>query len=214
MLTSIDERLQQQLNFLYEIDKLKMIFRRNNLIADPERLENSAEHSWHLAFYVMILAEYANEKIDVLRVLKMVLLHDLVEIDAGDTFCYDVAGHVGKEEKEQAAAQRLFGLLPSAQGSELLALWQEFEAGQTADAKFAISVDRLQPLLHNYLTGGGSWKRHHIVRTQVEKRMQPIGNGSLQLQALVSAVLDEAVAKQILQVTSAPPTRKDGDKTE
>ena len=102
-------RLQQQLNFLYEIDKLKTIFRRTNLIADPERLENSAEHSWHLAFYVMILTEYANEKIDMMRVIKMVLLHDLVEIDAGDTFCYDQAAHVDKDEKELQAAIRIFG---------------------------------------------------------------------------------------------------------
>lgn len=193
------DRLKQQLDFLYEIDKLKTIFRRTNLIADTERFENSAEHSWHLAFYVLILAEYANEKINLLRVIKMVLLHDLVEIDAGDTFCYDDAAHIGKEEREQAAAKRLFGLLPADQGKELIDLWQEFEAGDTADAKFAVSVDRLQPLLHNYVTGGGSWKRHAVKRNQVEMRMQPLGEGSRSLADFMNAILDDAVEKNILK---------------
>lgn len=121
------DRLKQQLNFLYEIDKLKTIFRRTNLIADPDRLENSAEHSWHLAFYVLILSEYANVKTDLLRVIKMVLLHDIVEIDAGDTFCYDQAAHADKDDREQRAAERLFGLLPDDQGNEFMNLWQEFE---------------------------------------------------------------------------------------
>jgi putative hydrolase of HD superfamily len=194
------ERLQQQLSFLYEIDKLKTIIRRNNLIADPERLENSAEHSWHLAFYAVILAEYANSEINIFRVLKMVLLHDLVEIDAGDTFCYDEQAHVGKNEKEQHAAERLFGLLPADQGAEFIALWQEFEAGETADAKFAGSVDRIQPILHNYMTGGGSWKRHDIKKHQVEKRMQPIGDGSMFLAELIESIVNDAITKKILSV--------------
>lgn len=192
-------RLQQQLNFLYEIDKLKTVFRRSNLICDTSRFENSAEHSWHLAFYVLVLAEYANEKIDPLRVLKMVLLHDLVEIDAGDTFCYDLSANIGKQEREILAAKRLFGLLPAEQGAELMQLWQEFEAGETADAKFAVSVDRLQPLLHNYTTGGGSWKRHAIKRNQVDARMQPIAEGSTALFDLMKSILDDAVAQAILE---------------
>jgi len=198
-MTQASHRLQQQLNFLYEIDKLKTIFRRTNLITEPERLENSAEHSWHLAFYVMILAEYANEKIDLLRVIKMVLLHDLVEIDAGDTFCYDQAAHVGKDEKELQAANRIFGMLPEDQRQELMDIWQEFEHGETAEAKFAISVDRLHPLLNNYLTGGGSWKRHTITRPQVEKRMLPVKEGSLVLADLINEVLNESVKNKILQ---------------
>ena len=153
------KRLKQQLSFLYEIDKLKTVFRRTNLISEPDRLENSAEHSWHLAFYVMILAEYANAKVDVTKVIKMVLLHDVVEIDAGDTFCYDQEANSSKADKEQSAAERVFGLLPEDQRTEFLSLWKEFEAGESSDAKFAGSVDRLQPLLHNSLTGGGSWAR-------------------------------------------------------
>jgi putative hydrolase of HD superfamily len=198
-MTLANNTLNQQLNFLYEIDKLKTIFRKTNLIADTNRLENSAEHSWHLAFYVIILAEYSNATIDLLKVIKMVLLHDIVEIDAGDTFCYDQAAHAHKEEKEQLAATRLFGLLPKDQGNALMDLWQEFEAGETAEAKFAVTVDRLQPLLHNYVTGGGSWKRHDIQRLQVEKRMHPVKEGSILLADLVKAILDDAVNNNILK---------------
>lgn len=199
MLELTNTRLQQQLNFLYEIDKLKTIFRRTNLISEPNRLENSAEHSWHLAFYVLILAEYANAKLDMLRVLKMVLLHDIIEIDAGDTFCYDLAAHDDKPEREQRAAQRLFGLLPEDQRAEFMALWEEFEERQTPEAKFAGSVDRLQPVLHNYISGGGSWKRHGISRGQVEHRMEPMKDGSLSLSELVRQVIDDAVMNGILQ---------------
>lgn len=198
MIDVTTERLQQQLNFLYEIDKLKTIFRRTNLIADPDRLENSAEHSWHLAFYVLVLAEYANAEIDLLRVLKMVLLHDIIEIDAGDTFCYDLEANASKEEREQLAAKRLFGILPEDQRLEFMKLWQEFENRETLDAKFAVTVDRLQPILHNYITGGGSWKRHSIRREQVESRMKPVKDGSLSLADLVNQVIDDAVKNGIL----------------
>ena len=193
-----NKRLEQQINFLCEIDKLKTVFRRTNLIADKDRLENSAEHSWHLAMYVMLLAEHANGEINILRVLKMVLLHDLVEIDAGDTFCYDEKGNEDKEAREIKAAQRLFGLLPADQANEFKALWEEFEAGETMEAKFANSVDRLQPLLHNCMTGGGSWKRHNIVRPQIEKRMAPVAKGSKTLAELVEEMLDDAVAKEMI----------------
>jgi putative hydrolase of HD superfamily len=198
MITLENKRLEKQLQFLFEIDKLKTVFRRSNLIADTERFENSAEHSWHLAFYVWMLAEHTNANINPLRVLKMVLLHDVVEIDAGDTFSYDEKAHIGKEERERKAAERLFGILPADQGDELMQLWQEFEAGETTDAKFAVTVDRLQPLLHNYVTGGGSWKRHDVKRVQVEKRMQPVKDGSRALAEMMDELLDEAVGKKIL----------------
>ncbi len=194
-----NDRLKQQLNFLYEIDKLKTIFRQTSLIADPKRFENSAEHSWHLAFYALILAEYANDEINLLRVIKMVLLHDLVEIDAGDVFCYDDNANVNKEEREQLAAQRLFGLLPTDQGTELMQLWQEFEERKTADAKFAVCLDRIQPLLHNFMTEGGSWKRHNITRQQVEVRMKPIEEGSITLAELVKSIIDDSVTKNYLR---------------
>lgn len=196
----LKERMQQQLNFIHEIDKLKTVFRRTNLITEPDRLENSAEHSWHLAFYVLILAEYANAKIDLLRVLKMVLLHDIVEIDAGDTFCYDVQANLDKAEREQAAAKRIFGLLPDEQCAEFIGLWQEFEARETMDAKFAACIDHLQPLLHNYMTGGGSWKRHDIKLSQVENRMQPMPDGSVILSEIINAFVKKAVEEGMLAV--------------
>ncbi len=197
----MNEKLQQQLNFLYEIDKLKTIFRKTTLITEAERFENSAEHSWHLGLYAIILAEYANEQVNMLRVLKMTLLHDIVEIDAGDTFCYDIAAHKDKAQKEKEAAHRIFGLLPAPQKDELLELWKEFEEGATMDAKFAVSLDRLQPLLHNFVTGGGSWKRHHIERAQVEQRMAPVIQGSTVLAELVDYLLDEAVKRGMLSDT-------------
>jgi putative hydrolase of HD superfamily len=194
------ERLKQQLTFLFEIDKLKTIIRRNNLIATPERLENSAEHSWHLAFYVLALAEHANEEINVFRTMKMVLLHDIVEIDAGDTFAYDIQA-VDTHDREVLAAKRIFGLLPADQAVEFMSLWEEFEAGATPEAKFAVSVDRLHPLMHNYVTGGGSWKRHDVKRPQVDKRMLPIQDGSVTLAETVKAILDDSVEQGMLKTS-------------
>lgn len=141
------EKLHQQIEFLLEIDKLKQIFRQTYLL-DETRKENDAEHSWHFAMFAVLLCDYANEKVDLLKVVKMALIHDLVEIDAGDTFLYDEVGHADKAEREEKAAERLFGLLPSDVGEELHMLWIEFEAKETAEAKFAGSIDRLQPFLH------------------------------------------------------------------
>lgn len=191
-------RLQQQLTFLREIDKLKTIFRRSPLIADTSRLENSAEHSWHLSLFAITLAEYAKEPINLTKVLKLVLLHDLVEIYAGDTYAYDEAGQASAHERELKSAHTLFGMLPEDQRDELMALWHEFEEGNTAEAKFAITIDRLQPLLQNYLTGGISWKKHSIVRSQVAKRMRPVMDGSDHLHELVQHILDDAVKNDIL----------------
>lgn len=189
----MNTRLQQQLNFLREIDKLKTVLRRTNLISDPARLENTAEHSWHLALYAIVLAEHANEKINLPHVIKMVLLHDLVEIDAGDTFCYDEQHNASKQEREMQAAHRIFGLLPDDQRDEFMSIWQEFEARQTPESKFAVSIDRLQPVLHNHATEGGSWKRHGIKRHQVEEKLLPLKEGSMELFELSNVVLDEAV---------------------
>ena len=153
------QRLLAQVSFITEIDKLKTI-QRQTLLLDGSRQENDAEHSWHLAMMVVVLAEYSNRPIDVARVVKMVLVHDVVEIDAGDTFAYDEGAHHDKEAREQTAADRLFGLLPKDQAMEMRALWDEFEAGETADAQFANAVDRMQPVLHNALTGGKQWLKH------------------------------------------------------
>src|SRR3954453_23834883 len=138
------DRLQQQLAFILEIDKLKSIFRQTILI-DRSRRENTAEHSWHLALMAMLLSEYAETPVDVVRVMHMVLVHDIVEIDAGDTFAYDAAGIVTKKQRELDAADRIFGLLPPEQGSELRKLWEEFEAEETSDSHFANAIDRLEP---------------------------------------------------------------------
>lgn len=192
------ERLQQQVEFLVEIDKLKTVMRRTDLIS-ADRRENDAEHSWHLAVAAMVLAEYANDPIDLSKVIKMVLIHDLVEIDAGDTYCYDVEGAKDKEEREQRAADRLFAILPQDQGKEFRKLWAEFEEGATAEAKFAAALDRFQPVLHNLRTDGRSWSQHGIVRQQVAKRIAPIADGSARLWHYISRLIAEAVAAGILK---------------
>ena len=166
-------RLTSQLAFLIEIDRLKGIVRQTSL-CDGSRRENSAEHSWHLAMMAVVMAEHAERAIDVGRVVRMVLVHDLVEIDAGDTFAYDAAGYVGKDERERAAADRIFGMVPADQATELRALWDEFEAGETVEARFANALDRLQPLLANHHSKGGSWRAHGVSRAQVIRRMAPI----------------------------------------
>src|SRR4028119_443563 len=161
-------RLQQQLDFILEVDKAKQIFRQNFLL-DSSRHENDAEHSWHLAMMAFVLCEYSKEPVDVARVIKMLLIHDLVEIDAGDTFVYDEAAHVGKEEREIAAAERIFNLLPPDLANEIRQLWDEFEARQTPEALFASSLDRLHPLLQNYNAQGGGWKKHDISAERVRE---------------------------------------------
>jgi len=188
------DSLARQLAFLAEIDRLKGVLRQTTLI-DQSRRENSAEHSWHLALAALVLAEHAPQGADVGRVVRMVLVHDLVEIDAGDAFAYDAAANVGKDERERLAAERLFGLLPPDQGAELRALWEEFERADTPDAAFAVALDRLQPLLVNHHGGGGSWTRHGITRAQVLARMAPIERALPSLWAEVLRMVDENCRK-------------------
>ncbi len=165
--------VESQLAFLVEADRLKSVLRQTTL-CDGSRRENSAEHSWHLGLMATVLARHAGPDIDAARVLQMLLVHDLVEIDAGDTFAYDTAANVDREERELRAAERIFGLLPPAQGRELRSLWQEFESQATPEARVAVALDRLQPLLSNHHSGGGSWKAHGVSRAQVLRRMEPI----------------------------------------
>lgn len=186
-------RLAQQIQFIVEIDKLKGILRQT-LLTDRSRRENSAEHSWHIAFMAILLAEYAPVPVDVLRVVKMLLIHDLVEIDAGDTFCYDLQHNQSKAERETQAADRLFGLLPADQAIELRSLWEEFEAQSTPEAQFAASLDRLQPMLNNYHTEGGTWKLHNITRDRVLHRAAPIAAGAPPLWDFVQQLIDDSVA--------------------
>jgi len=169
----VPDRLARQFAFILEVDKLKSILRRTPLI-DNSRQENSAEHSWHLAVAALTLAEYAPEGTDLLHALRLITVHDLVEIDAGDTFAYDPVQSASKAERELAAAERIFGLLPDDLGGQFRGWWGEFEAQQTASARFANALDRLQPLLLNMHAGGGSWRTHRVARSQVMHRMTPI----------------------------------------
>ena len=166
-------RLKQQIRFIVEIDKVKNIFRQTYL-ADAGRRENDAEHSWHIALMAYLLQEHAEEPVDVSKVMTMVLIHDLVEIDAGDTYTYDEAGAKTKREREEAGADRLFGLLPEDQGQYFRELWEEFEAYETAEAKYAHLLDNFQPLLLNDAADGISWKEHQVKKSQVYKRNEKI----------------------------------------
>jgi len=170
------ERLQKQLDFIAEVDKLKLILRRT-LLVDGTRRENDAEHSWHLALAAIILQEYACESVNMERVLKMTIVHDLVEIYAGDTFAFDTEANKDKDERERLAADKLFSQLPTDLGTDIRNLWEEFDAMNTADSRFAASLDRLQPFLHNTLTGGHTWIKACASEQQVFTRMAPVKTG-------------------------------------
>ncbi len=194
------ERLEKQIAFIKEIDKVKSIFRRNRLI-DDSRYENDAEHSWHLAIMAFILCEHANDqKLDVAKVIRMALVHDLVEIGVGDTFIYDLEKRASKAEEERESANRVFGLLPDDQRDALIALWEEFEARQTPEAKFARSLDRIQPLTHNASTQGHAWKKHNVKRHQVEAVNRCIEDGSETLWAYAKKeLIERSVANGYLE---------------
>ncbi len=171
------ERLEQQFRFALEADKEKKIGRQTWL-SDGSRKENDAEHAWHLALMTILLSEHANEEIDVLKTVTMVLIHDIVEIDAGDTYAYDAAGQATAHEREQRAAERLFGLLPEDQGQKLKALWEEFEARSTPEARFARTLDNCQPMMLNAASDGKSWVEHEVRLSQVLKRNEKTAQGS------------------------------------
>lgn len=191
-------RFQKQIEFIVEADKLKHTLRRTVLM-DRSRRENSAEHSWHIALTVLVLSEYAKDKsIDLFRVLKMLLVHDLVEIDAGDTYCYDDRGREDQVNREEIAAERLFNMLPEDQAMSLHALWDEFEARATPESRFANALDRLQPFLHNYFTEGLTWQENDVKSKQVVARMQPVEDGSPFLWKYIRALIDDAVEKGYL----------------
>ncbi|MCM3885677.1 HD domain-containing protein [Frankia sp. R82] len=192
-----DARLARQIAFLLEIDKLKTVLRRSNLI-DLSRRENDAEHSWHLAMLAVVLGEYAAADVDHARVLRMLLVHDLVEIYAGDTFVYDASALAEQEQRENSAADRLFPQLPADQGAQLRALWEEFEQRRTADARFARALDRVQPLLLNFYTGGSTWRPHGVCHADVLAHRDVIEQGSPALWAYVEVMLDAAVRRGYL----------------
>jgi putative hydrolase of HD superfamily len=198
----ITDRLEKQIGFLIEVDKLKQVLRQS-FLTDGQRRENDAEHSWHLALMVVLLSEYSKEQIDVLRVVKMVLIHDLVEIDAGDTFAYDVSGNETKEAREHQAADRIFNLLPEDWTGEVFDLWNEFEARNTPEARFAAALDRFQPILLNYHAGGKTWLNHGISKTQVMERNRHMAEGAPDLWTYAKDLIEKAVEKGYLEVESS-----------
>lgn len=196
----MNEKLKQQLYFLSEIDKMKNVLRQTMLI-DKSREETDAEHSWHFALMALTLFEYAGiEKIDINRVIRMALVHDLVEIYAGDTFAYDVSGNEHKEEREKAAADKLYSILPREQAEEYRSLWEEFDRMETPDAIYASAVDRLQPFLSNYLTDGHTWVKHGVSVDQVYKRMEPIKKALPELWEFVEYVVNDSCSKGYIKL--------------
>lgn len=193
-----EERLKQQIEFIVEIDKLKQIFRQNVLIG-TQRNENDAEHSWHLAVMAMLLSEYSNQSVDITKVIKMVLIHDIVEIDANDTFCYDEEAAKDKAERELRAAERLFNILPKDQAEEVWKLWREFEECKTPEARFAASMDRLEPLLLNYHTKGHTWQKPNVTSEKVFRRVEILKDSVPKLYEFVEKVLKDSIEKGYLR---------------
>ena len=192
------DQLLKQINFIKEIDKIKYIQRKTKLF-HSDRPENDAEHSWHLAMMTIVLAEHSDVPVDVLKVLKMVLIHDIVEIDAGDTFIYDTQKSHSNTENELIAAKRIFGLLPDEQAEELIEIWQEFEAGETPDARFAKAMDRIEPLLQNTSNNGGTWREFDVDYSKVFEKKKVIAQGSATLWKFAENLLNESVEKGILK---------------
>ena len=191
------DKLLKQLSFIKEIDKIKYIERKTKLF-NSDRRENDAEHSWHLAMMALVLAEHSNRPIDLLKVIKMVLIHDIVEIDSGDIFIYDTEKDHDNTEEERKAAQRIFGILPSEQAKEMIDIWEEFEAGETDEAKFAQAVDRLEPLLQNASNKGGTWMEYDIQKSQVIEKKIIINEGSETLWNYTQGLIDDSVEQGIL----------------
>ncbi|HWI52453.1 MAG TPA: HD domain-containing protein [Symbiobacteriaceae bacterium] len=185
------ERFSQQIQFILEIDKLKQVLRQTRIMGG-QRQENSAEHSWQLAVMALVLAEYANEPVNAQHVVSMLLVHDLIEIDAGDTWSFDDAGYLDKEQRERLAAARIFSLLPEDQARPLRALWDEFEAMGTPESRFANALDRLMPMLHNFHNGGGTWRRDGVTMQKVLSRQSAISKGSQALGDYSLALLEQA----------------------
>ena len=194
----MEERLKKQLDFLLEIDKSKGVTRQTYL-ADGSRKENDAEHSWHLALMAILLSEYANEDIDVLKTVSMVLIHDLVEIDAGDTYAYDTEGAKTKRERELVAADRIFNILPKDQAEKLRALWEEFEREDTPEARFAAALDKTQPVILTDNQGGKSWLEHGVKKSQISNRTKHVVEGSKELGEYIDKAIEKNVKKGFLR---------------
>jgi putative hydrolase of HD superfamily len=185
------EKLTKQVAFIKEIDKIKYINRKTKLF-NSDRQENDAEHSWHLAMMALVLVEHSNEKVDVLKVLKMVLIHDIVEIDAGDTFLYDTQKNHSNTEEELLAAKRIFGILPKDQTKEFIEIWTEFELGETKEAKFAKAMDRFEPILQNASNNGGTWKEYNVAFDKVYEKVKGINKGSKVIWDYTEDIINES----------------------
>lgn len=194
----ISKRLMKDIEFIVELDKMKSILRQTSLI-NEDRREDDAQHSWHISIMAMVLGEYSDEKIDICKVIKMLLTHDLVEIYAGDTFCYDKKGNEDKKEREIKAAEKIFGILEEDKGKEFRELWDEFEEGETAEAIFAASMDRLQPMLNNYNNNGGTWKKFNVSKEDIYKRIEPVKKSSEQLWEFVESMIEDGARKGLIQ---------------
>jgi putative hydrolase of HD superfamily len=191
-------RFKKQIEFILEIDRLKHIMRQTILL-DRSRRENSAEHSWHIALMVLVLSEYAKDTdVDLFQVMKILLVHDLIEIDAGDTYCYDEQGRQDQAMREENAAERIFNILPTDQARIFRELWDEFEARKTPESRFANALDRLQPFLNNYFTRGQTWQENDIKSARVKSRMKPVDDGAPILWDYVKSLIDDAVTKGYL----------------
>ncbi|HXY41170.1 MAG TPA: HD domain-containing protein [Vicinamibacteria bacterium] len=188
------DRLRRQMEFLLEADKLKTIVRRNHL-SDGSRRENDAEHSWYFALAALVLAEHAREPVDLARVLRIALIHDLVEIDAGDAFIYDAAATAAQAEREERAAARLYGLLPEDQAAELLALWREFERAETKEARYAKAIDRLAAVILNHASQGLTWRQHGVRKQQILAVNEKIAAGAPPLWEHVRGLIEDAAAR-------------------
>lgn len=190
----MDDRMRKQIEFALLMDKQKNIFRQNHL-ADNSRRENDAEHAWHMAVMAYLFREYANEDIDISKVILMCLIHDVVEIEAGDTYAYDEEAKKSQREREEIAKKHIFGILPSDQGRELETLFDEFEAQETAEARFAKAMDNLQPVLLHEANGGGDWKEHGVTKEQIMRRQEKTRRGSEELFEVIKDIIDKHIAE-------------------
>lgn len=195
----IDEKLKKQIEFMLELDKMKNLYRQTYVLHE-DRKENDAEHSWHIAMMAFLLAEYAQPDTDIFKVMKMLIVHDVVEIDAGDTYCYDYEGYKSKAEREEKASQRIFGILPEEQKTEFYSLWREFEDGLTPEAKFAGLLDRLQPIILNYSKNGISWQEHVVKAEQVKDRTKQFADVSPELYELIDKIISDSAQKGYLGI--------------
>lgn len=191
-------RLSKQIQFIKEVDKLKSILRRNNVIGTQQRNENDAEHSWHLGIMAMLLSEYSNRKIDLLKVIKMVLIHDMVEIDAGDTFCYDKKAYEDKLSREITAANRVFCILPEDQSNEMMSLWKEFEELESPEAIFAGCLDRLQPFIMNSSNNGQIWREENIKSKDIMERNNLLQRNTIDLWEYIKEIIDNSLEEGVL----------------